>query len=270
MKSKNETTREQCFFVTPIGDEGTPERQRADWIFHQVIKPAADAVNMDAERADLMLGSSMIGTNIFRALSEAPLCVADLTGLNPNVLYEIGVRHCLRKPIVHIAQRGTKLPFDNAPHMTHFYELAEYKSVHGLCADLESEFRHILSESYVTSNPFTQALGAIEISRSGDPLAALVSQLSERLNALEGLAPFAGHSPISMDFNSADDAKRLLSAFIRAKDRTDPYNPDTLRRALDLANDDFNLYIAVGEAIKACNRSNRADLKRVYDDHVPF
>lgn len=137
---------DRCFFVTPIGDEGSPERQRADWIFYHIVKPSAEGLGMKAERADLMRGASMIGTNIFRALSESKICIADMTGLNPNVLYEMGVRHTLRKPIIHIAQIGTRLPFDTAPHLTHFYDLSNYSSMSSLKEDVVGHMEEIGGE----------------------------------------------------------------------------------------------------------------------------
>lgn len=127
----------------------------------------------------------MIGQNIFRGVAESTVCVADMTGLNPNVLYEMGVRHALREPIVHIAELGTPLPFDNAPHLTHFYELQNFHSLDQLRADLSDEIGRVIAGGYDVSNPFTQALGAIELRRSGDPKDRIIAQLEERMERLE-------------------------------------------------------------------------------------
>lgn len=178
-------TSKSCFFITPIGAPDTVERRRADWIFHHVIEPVAEKLELDAERADLMSGSAMISTNIFKAISEAPVCVADLTGLNPNVFYEIGVRHSLKLPIIHLAQAGTTLPFDTAPHLTHFYDLADFNSMAALKVFLSREMKLVTEPSYAVSNPFTHALGNIEISRSGDPKDQVIMMMDERIRAIE-------------------------------------------------------------------------------------
>lgn len=183
--SKKAAENRQCFFITPIGDDSSPERRRADWIFNLVIEPACKAHDLLPERADKMSASAMIGTNIFRAIKEAPVCVADLTGLNPNVLYEMGVRHTLSRPIVHIAQTGTRLPFDTAAHLTHFYDLDIHGSVTGLASAVEAQLGQMLQPNYEVSNPFTQALGAIELRDSQDPMGRMIADVDERLRTLE-------------------------------------------------------------------------------------
>lgn len=177
--------RARCFFITPIGAADSAERRRADFIFNLVVLPACEANDLTPERADLMSASAMIGTNIFRAISEAPVCIADLTGLNPNVLYEIGVRHALAKPIIHIAQNGTKLPFDTAAHLTHFYELETFGSLGNLRSTVSGEIQQMLQPRYDVSNPFTQALGRLEISASADTKDQLFVALEERVRQLE-------------------------------------------------------------------------------------
>jgi hypothetical protein len=47
-----------------------------------------------------------------RDLQTADLVVADLTGANPNVYYELALRHSTAKPFVHLAREGTEIPFD--------------------------------------------------------------------------------------------------------------------------------------------------------------
>jgi len=260
----------RCFFVTPIGDPGSPERQRADWVFHYVIEPAAEENELRADRADLMLGSSMIGTNIFRALSEAEICVADMTGLNPNVLYEMGVRHSLRKPIIHIAQSGTRLPFDTAPHMTHFYELSDYSSMNDLCRNMSDEMGHVLSADYEVSNPFTQALGTIQISKSGDPKDQLVANLMDRVNALETRIPRQGPKP-TVNVYSETDARATLESFIESAPRShQPYNEQTFRESLEFVKDDFQLLYKLHDVIQNSSRSNKGALSDIIDGYMPF
>lgn len=65
-------------------------------------------------RADEIDDEGLITNQIIEHLIEDDLVVADLTGLNPNVFYEVAVRHAARKPIVHLITTGQDIPFDVA------------------------------------------------------------------------------------------------------------------------------------------------------------
>ena len=71
----------------------------------------------------------MIGDRVISDIIHAELVVADLTDLNPNAFYELGIRHSNEKPTIHIARRGTPLPFDNLAHRTIFIDLADWESI---------------------------------------------------------------------------------------------------------------------------------------------
>jgi hypothetical protein len=66
------------------------------------MEPAIKAAGLTARRADQTVSSGPIHTDMFRDLRDRPLVLADLSLLNPNVFYEIGIRHVL-------ARRGTVL-----------------------------------------------------------------------------------------------------------------------------------------------------------------
>ncbi|GAI12942.1 unnamed protein product, partial [marine sediment metagenome] len=67
-----------------------------DWIFNDLIKLALEEVGYDVKRADSILNQQNILKDVVRGIAEADLVVADLTGLNPNVFYEIGIAHTMR------------------------------------------------------------------------------------------------------------------------------------------------------------------------------
>jgi len=100
-----------------------PFAEEFDGIFTSLITPAL--ISYDVERADTRFDQRGILEKIVRGISEADLIVADLTGTNANVLYELGIAHTLRRPTVMIAQDVSQLPFDIRaypvqPYSTHF------------------------------------------------------------------------------------------------------------------------------------------------------
>lgn len=174
----------RCFMITPIGVRGSSIRKHADWVY-RFIGDACDERNIELERADIMAGSPMITSRIFEAVRSADLCVADLTNLNANVFYELGIRHSLGLSVIHIAAEGTELPFDNAQHDTIFFDLTNIESMQQLTVAVGRQFDAIAAPNYVVSNPFTAALGAIQLQQSGDPKDQLLAKLEERIGILE-------------------------------------------------------------------------------------
>lgn len=92
------SAKKRCFVISPIGDKGSPERRHADMVLNSIIKPALP--DFEIKRADDFGTPDMITDRVVEAIIAYELVVADLTGRNPNVFYEIGLRHMLAKPII--------------------------------------------------------------------------------------------------------------------------------------------------------------------------
>ena len=104
----------ECFVVSAIGEEGSSERLHADWVLEGIIKPTFDDHFQDFHvvRADHMNTPGLIDAQIIDRLLNAELVVADLTFLNPNAFYEIGIRHVVAKPVIHMNLATQRIPFD--------------------------------------------------------------------------------------------------------------------------------------------------------------
>jgi hypothetical protein len=117
-----------CFFVTPIGADGSPQRKRADDVLKHVLRSISKGL-LDIVRADEVDEPGTITSDIIARLYNADLVIADLTGQNANVFYEVGLRHAFNKPIVQICQDGEKLPFDIMAERTVFFDISDIASV---------------------------------------------------------------------------------------------------------------------------------------------
>jgi len=107
-----------CFVIGPIGDKdadiGTRERlayEEAIQVLEEIIEPACKAYAISVLRADQIATAGEIPEQVFRHLRDSYLVIADLTGANPNVLYELGMRHTTGKLTIQIGERE-RLPFD--------------------------------------------------------------------------------------------------------------------------------------------------------------
>lgn len=110
-----------CFVVTPIGKTGSDIRRHADGLIKMAIKPALGE-EYDVKAAHDYVDSMSITKQVYEKLYESDLVIVNLTGLNPNVMYELGIRFCFGKPVILIAKEGEQLPFDITEYRTTFYK----------------------------------------------------------------------------------------------------------------------------------------------------
>jgi hypothetical protein len=101
-----------CFYVAPIGDEDSEERRHSDLFLGSLVEPAVADLGLHVVRADGIGRPGMITAQIIEHLVKARVVVADLSFHNPNVFYEMALRHALRLPIVQIVRRADGIPFD--------------------------------------------------------------------------------------------------------------------------------------------------------------
>jgi hypothetical protein len=90
-------------------------------IYRLVIAPACQENGLTVLRADEISSPGFIIEQIRTAIQQSRLCVADVTGSNPNVMYEIGYAQAVSKPIVMLSESGATLPFDLAHHRVIMY-----------------------------------------------------------------------------------------------------------------------------------------------------
>lgn len=112
----------KCFIITPIGEEGSEIRRKADGVIETAIKPLLEKFKFtDVVAAHHIAAPGSINNQVLSRVVNDDLVIANLTGLNANVMYELAVRHATMKPIIHICDKNTSLPFDIKDQRTIFY-----------------------------------------------------------------------------------------------------------------------------------------------------
>jgi formylglycine-generating enzyme required for sulfatase activity len=101
-----------CFLIMPIS--GTRSIKAKDWNFlmERIVSPVVKEFGYTVLRADSVNRGGSIIRDIVANVVQSDLAVVDLTGLNPNVLYELGVRHALSNRTILLTQNLRSLPFD--------------------------------------------------------------------------------------------------------------------------------------------------------------
>jgi tetratricopeptide (TPR) repeat protein len=116
------TTQNKCFVAMPIRKDGTPEHAHFKAIYDQVIRPVVTAAGYAVTRSDEIQRPGAITRDIILSLADADVVIADLTDLNPNVFYELGVRHALRG-------RGTLMIVDTSRTESIPFDLGAYRVI---------------------------------------------------------------------------------------------------------------------------------------------
>lgn len=102
----------RCFVMMPFSDPEGYDKGHFRKIYEQIIKPAIEKAGYTPDRVDENGVSDLITTKIFQSILDCEMAICDLSSRNPNVLYELGIRHAFDKPVVLIKDNKTDPIFD--------------------------------------------------------------------------------------------------------------------------------------------------------------
>ncbi len=127
-----------CYVLMPFGYKANPfpgpKEIDFDLIYRNLIGPAIEKAGLQPFRADQEMTSGLIHRAMFERLLLCKYAVADLTTANPNVYYELGIRHAVRPWSTVLLYGSTaRLPFDVALLKAQSYSINEQ----GGLADLD-------------------------------------------------------------------------------------------------------------------------------------
>ena len=103
-----------CFIVMPFSQEWSAD-------VHRILKKACDEAGVRAVRGDDLFTPTDILEDIWQSINAADFVVADITGRNANVLYELGIAHTLAKPVLILSRAVDDIPIDLATRRVILY-----------------------------------------------------------------------------------------------------------------------------------------------------
>ena len=164
MDVESKVSKLSCFIDMPFGSKKDPRSGVSvnfDQIYREGIKPAVEAAGLECIRGDMERNGGIIHTAMFARLLLSEFVIADLTMGNPNVFYELGVRHTA-KPYTTIPIFATisELPFDVSlvraiPYDIQNGELSSQSSV-ALKAAIQSKIENVLNGPLAKDSPLFQ------------------------------------------------------------------------------------------------------------------
>jgi hypothetical protein len=176
-----ESGRNDCFIICPLGDIDSDTRKRSDTILKHIFQPVLDANHYKAIRADQVPKVGIITSQIINLIIESELVIADLTDSNPNVFYELAIRHVIKKPYIQVITKGQKIPFDLSAIRTIEFDLTDLDNVEYAKNELKKQILEI-RKGHVPDSPVSVASSA-RILQSDSGLAERIAvKISEWTN----------------------------------------------------------------------------------------
>lgn len=149
----------ECFVISPIGDPESEFRVHADKVLkHIITPPLKDNDFSDPIRADKIDESGIITTQIIQKIVSCDLVIADLSYRNPNVFYELSIRHAAKKPFIQLIRSGEQIPFDIAVNRTISFDLTDLDSVDSAKSQVSSQIKAFNSGESDLDNPISIAI----------------------------------------------------------------------------------------------------------------
>jgi len=160
-----------CFVISPIGEEGSKERKHADRVMNEIINPiVGNKFGYEVIRADKYSAPGQITIQIVEFITSADLLIADLSFHNPNVFYELALRHVTRKPFIHLIREireedgeREKIPFDVKDTRTIIFNLGDQGSIEQVKNKLREQIKSIEQGKSGTIQYISTLLGDLGI-----------------------------------------------------------------------------------------------------------
>lgn len=179
-------SKKKCFVIAPIGADNSDTRKRSDLVLKYVFQPPLEESGYEVIRADKIDNPGMITTQVIDHVVNDDLVIADLTENNPNVFYEIAIRHAVSKPFIQVMQVGEKIPFDISDLRTIIFDYKDLESVDNAKIQIRQQIKAIQEPQFRVVTPLTFAVDLKSFESSGDKeeyyIANIMSELSKLNN----------------------------------------------------------------------------------------
>lgn len=224
-QSESEEETKKCFIIMPVGKDNTITQEKSFGLLESVIKPVLCKMNIECVAPREITKTGAISKQIIEEIVNDSLVIANLTGLNPNVMYEVGIRHSIAKPIVTLCEEGTSLPFDISDQRNIFYK-DSFSGLGKAIEDLTSFLLNVKDKVDDKDNPVYSATKTIvnpndnniqivdAIEQVTDDMSSLKTEFSNFKNSYKNNISGAIGSlttPNDYDFTNNDYLSKYLS-----------------------------------------------------------
>lgn len=208
-----------CFVIMGYGqrtDYETGKLFDLDKTFLNIIKPAAENAGYRCVRGDEVQESNSIDKSMFSLLIYADLVIADITTLNPNAIYELGIRHAA-KPFstIIMKEKDCKIPIDFSHNKIFIYshmgeDIGCTEAVR--CQSELTSLINVVSNSKEVDSPLFQCLRSVQpYILPDDEYISLIKELSEKETHIFAMVEHANTEMKNNNFNEAAKLWKKIS-----------------------------------------------------------
>jgi hypothetical protein len=166
-----------CFYITPIGADDSEHRKHSDLFLNCIVEPALAATGLQIIRADQIGKPGMITAQIVEHVLRSRLVIADLSFHNPNVFYELCLRHTSGLPTVQIIRGSDPIPFDLQQYRTIQIDTTDIYSLvpkmETYKSEIATQVRRALENAESADNPITTFCPGMKLTIPERAVAAL-------------------------------------------------------------------------------------------------
>jgi hypothetical protein len=219
-----------------------PFKEPFDSYYERIYAPAIRDVGLEPRRIDEVFRAGTIIKDIWDHTVGAELLLAELTGRNPNVFYELGLAHAISKPVVLVTQSLDDVPFD-LKHLRHIvYGTIDPDWSKKLQADLSKAIRQTLDDPAASL-----ALPSVAVSRDAgsgphdSEVVTLLKALDSKIDYMRRDSYAIGRFERQLRYLAPPERYRVL----RALERGDVSPDELFARQEFLFSDDLGRVVRV-------------------------
>jgi len=256
-----------CFVSMPFGVKTDPYTGISidfDNIYRELVVPAISGTQYNSYRIDDVTDFSNVQKSIIESIINSDIMIADLTTQNPNVMYELGIRHMAQRGLtIMICSSGTIIPSNISNFRVISYEL----NADGTVTDKSKiSFHQLLRysiesnlEQTVTDSPVYQLFPEIKISLPGE---LSISESKLQVSRKKYQKKTTGLTSTSGKVQSIENLQEIQSSALNEPDEVDPIEfVSLLKKYRDMSA--WKDLVVLAEAIPE-NLKKNPDVQQLY------
>lgn len=168
------TADKTCFVIMPFGDKVDKDGKTIhfDEVYDTFIEPTVKALDIECIRCDKIVEAGGIHNKMFTNIYAADVAVVDITLLNPNVFYELGMRHTVKKNVtIIIQQAGTQIPFNISGFTVVPYKIDDPVALKQAAEQIQTMIKNGLANVKKSDSPIYGVLPNLKVENTSKSIA---------------------------------------------------------------------------------------------------